>query len=119
MLPKIQLMSHPKKAAAFIQDEKNVREHDRAVWFLRSRRDRAVFAIHEWEQLRERAAQIKTHTMSHLDDYLEQFEHNAVKKGVEVHWARDAQEHNRIVHRILDEHEATRVVKSKSNLTGE
>ena len=112
-------MSHPTKAAAFIQDEKNVREHDRAVWFLRSRRDRAAFAIPEWEQLRERAAQIKAHTISHLDDYLEQFEHNAVRKGVKVHWARDAQEHNRIVHRILAEHEATRVVKSKSMLTEE
>jgi L-lactate dehydrogenase complex protein LldF len=36
-----------------------------------------------------------------------------------VHWARDAVEHNQIVHRILAERGVTRLVKSKSMLTEE
>src|SRR5437763_6909342 len=36
-----------------------------------------------------------------------------------VHWARDGAEHNEIVHRILESHGATTLVKSKSMLTDE
>jgi L-lactate dehydrogenase complex protein LldF len=36
-----------------------------------------------------------------------------------VHWARDADEHNRIVHEILSGAGARRLVKSKSMLTEE
>ena len=34
-------------------------------------------AVPEWEALRERASAIKEHALSHLDEYLEQFEANA------------------------------------------
>ena len=112
-------MSHAQKAAAFQQDSDRLKWHDQAVWYLRSRRDKAVFAVPEWEQLREIASQIKAHTMSRLADYLEQFERNAKRIGAQIHWACDADAHNRIVHEILASHEVTRVVKSKSMLTEE
>jgi L-lactate dehydrogenase complex protein LldF len=54
-------------------------------------------AIPEWERLRETAAQIKAHTASRLADYLEEFERNAQRLGAQVHWARNAAEHNEIV----------------------
>ena len=57
--------------------------------------------------------------MSRLDEYLEQFEANATRLGAQVHWARDAAEHNEIVAGILQRHGVTRVVKSKSMLTEE
>lgn len=76
-------------------------------------------ALAEWESLRELASQIKLHTMSRLDEYLEQFETNATRLGAHVHWARDAAEHNAIVAGILERHGAQRVVKSKSMLTEE
>ena len=69
--------------------------------------------------LREAAAAIKLHTLSRLADYLEQFERNAIANGIQVHWARDAAEHNAIVHRILSERGVTRLVKSKSMLAEE
>ena len=50
---------------------------------------------------------------------LEQFEREATIRGAVVHWARDADEHNRIVHGILSERGITRLVKSKSMLTEE
>ncbi len=69
--------------------------------------------------LRDAAAAIKMHTLSRLADYLEEFERNAVANGIQVHWARDAAEHNTIVHRILSDRGVTRLVKSKSMLTEE
>jgi L-lactate dehydrogenase complex protein LldF len=57
--------------------------------------------------------------MSRLDEYLEQFEANALRLGAQVHWARDAAELNRIVSDILQQHRVRRVVKSKSMLTEE
>ncbi|HAW29699.1 MAG TPA: 4Fe-4S ferredoxin, partial [Planctomycetaceae bacterium] len=54
-----------------------------------------------------------------LPDLLEEFERNATARGVQVHWARNATEHNEIVHGLLKKHNVTRVVKSKSMLTEE
>ena len=73
----------------------------------------------EWEALRTLASAIKEHTLTHLGDYLEEFERNATANGMVVHWARDAAEHNQIVHEILEQHHATTLVKSKSMLTDE
>lgn len=110
---------HSTAAAAFIANDERVRWHDTAVWFARTKRDRAAHGVPEWETLREFASRIKLHTMSRLDEYLEQFEANATRLGAQVHWARDAAEHNAIVAGILKRHGATRVVKSKSMLTEE
>jgi L-lactate dehydrogenase complex protein LldF len=110
---------HPTAAAEFIADHDRLRWHDAAVWSARSRRDRASHSLAEWETLRNIAAQVKLHTMSRLDEYLEEFEANAVRLGAQVHWARDAAEHNAIVTQLIERHGATRVVKSKSMLTEE
>jgi L-lactate dehydrogenase complex protein LldF len=112
-------LDHPAAAAKFIANRDRTRWHDAAVWSARSRRDRAAQSVPEWETLRELASQIKQHTMSRLDEYLEQFEANATRLGAQVHWAQDAAEHNAIVAGILQRHGATRVVKSKSMLTEE
>ena len=112
-------MDHPTAAAEFIANAERAQWHDRALWFVRAKRDKSAHALPEWEKLREVASQIKFHTMSRLADYLEQFEQQAVGRGAVVHWARDADEHNRIVHELLDSHGVRRVVKSKSMLTEE
>jgi L-lactate dehydrogenase complex protein LldF len=58
------------------------------MWALREARDRSASEVLEWEQLRDLASAIKEHTLSHLADYLEQFEASAKRNGAEVHWAR-------------------------------
>ncbi len=110
---------HAERADAFIANEARTHWHDQALWFVRAKRDRAAQCLPEWEQLRETASQIKSHTMANLGRYLEQFEANARRLGVQVHWAGDAEEHNRIVLDILERHGATHIVKSKSMLTEE
>ena len=113
------MIGHPEKAAVFALDEPRAHWHDQALWFMRSKRDRQAETVPEWEALRETAARIKTHTLSKLADYLEEFERNARANGAQVHWARDAAEHNAIVHQILSDRGVTGVVKSKSMLTEE
>jgi len=112
-------LDHAEAASRFIASEKHEAFHDARLWDLRKKRDREAYAIPEWEQLRQLASDIKEHTLTHLADYLEEFERNAVKNGVKVHWARDAAEHNQIVYEILAAVEAKTLVKSKSMLTEE
>ena len=113
------IVDHVANAGEFRKDKERALWHDKAVWNIRANRDVAIRAIPEWEQLRERASEIKMHTLTHLDRYLEEFEKNAIKNGAIVHWARDAKEHNEIVLQLLKEAGATRIVKSKSMLTEE
>jgi L-lactate dehydrogenase complex protein LldF len=113
------MSGHAGRAAEFVADDARLHWHDQAVWFVRNKRDVARSFVPEWEQLRTLASQIKAHTLSRLPDYLEEFEKNAIAAGAQVHWARDAEEHNRIVHGLLSARSVTRLVKSKSMLTEE
>ncbi|MCB0633401.1 MAG: lactate utilization protein [Lewinella sp.] len=112
-------MSHATAAAQFISNEDRTNWHDQSLWWVRQKRDMAAHGLPEWEQLRELASRIKLNVLSELDEYLVQFEENAQRNGVIVHWAADAQEHNDIVLGILRKHQFTRMVKSKSMLTEE
>ncbi len=113
------MIGHAEKAAPFAADEERAHWHDQALWFVRLKRDRQAESIPEWETLRQTASAIKAHTLSRIADYLEEFERNATKNGIQVHWARDAAEHNAIVHKILADRGITQLVKSKSMLTEE
>lgn len=110
---------HPKNAAAFIADKEKAKWHDGALWFVRAKRDRMANSLPEWETLREKASAIKQHTVARLPDYLEQFAAAAEQRGIRVHFANDAAEHNAIVLGILQSRGVKRVVKSKSMLTEE
>jgi L-lactate dehydrogenase complex protein LldF len=112
-------VDHAAAATTFLANEPRVDWHDAAIWYAREKRDRAVEQVPEWELLRELASDIKEHTLSRLDEYLLTFEAAAVANGVTVHWARDAEEHNRIVHGILVAQNVKHIVKSKSMLTEE
>lgn len=112
-------MSHAKAATQFNQNVERTGWHDQALWFVRQKRDRQAQTVPEWEELRELGSQIKSHMLSRMDEYLLQFEAQAQTNGVQVHWAKDAAEHNRIVYDILSRHQVQKIVKSKSMLTEE
>ncbi len=112
-------VGHPERAREFLADPERARFHDGTLWQIRSRRDQRARGLPEWEALRERAGQIKDHTLAELPRYLEQFEAQARRHGAEVHYARDAAEHNRVVLDLLTARGIERVVKSKSMLTEE
>jgi L-lactate dehydrogenase complex protein LldF len=112
---------HPEKLAAdyLEQDNQHEPQLDKNLWADRVKRDKEAASIPEWEEFRELASEIKKHTLTHLDEYLLQFEENASKRGAIVHWARDAKEHNEILLEILKSHAVTEVIKSKSMLQQE
>ncbi|MVN78676.1 DUF3390 domain-containing protein [Hymenobacter sp. HMF4947] len=112
-------LTHASRAEAFNLDHERTSWHDETLWFVRQKRDKAVYAVPEFQELRSLASAIKEHTLSRLDHYLAQFEAAALANGVQVHWAADAAEHNAIVLDIVRKRGATKVVKSKSMLTEE
>ncbi|MGB7344940.1 MAG: lactate utilization protein B [Pirellulaceae bacterium] len=116
MLP---IVDHPTAARDFVTNDDRSPWHDKALWFVRSKRDLQADSLPEWEYLRSMASAIKTHTIGNLGDYLQEFERNATTQGAVVHWAADGDEHNRIVLEILQRHQTLRIVKSKSMLTEE
>jgi L-lactate dehydrogenase complex protein LldF len=112
-------ISHSEASEIFNKDIERVNWHDETLWFVREKRDKSAHQIPEWELLRETASQIKMNVLSNMHDYLVEFEANAQKNGIIVHWATDGAEHNKIVHSILEKHNIKQMVKSKSMLTEE
>ena len=113
------MSSHAVKAKAFLKNGERASWHDKALYTVREKRDRQAFSLPEWEQLRNAASAIKEHTLSHLADYLEEFERNATANGIVVHWAESGDEMNAIVAKIIEERGAKHLVKSKSMLAEE
>lgn len=111
--------NHSDLAARFNRDEERVNWHDKTLWFVREKRDKAAWQVPEWEMLRETASQIKNNVLGNLHEYLLQFEKNAQANGITVHWAATPEEHNMIVHSIIKKHGVKNIVKSKSMLTEE
>ncbi len=103
-------------ALANTQQRKNLRH---ATATIRGKRARVVAEVPEWEALRVAGAEAKDEALTHLGDYLEQLEASLTANGATVHWARDAQEANRIVLDIVMSKEVDEVVKVKSMVTQE
>lgn len=90
-----------------------------ATTTIRNKRARVVAELTNWQELREAGEQIKTRVGRHLDEYLLQFEENFTKNGGHVHWARDAEEANRIIIDLVRQTHQQEVVKVKSMVTQE
>ncbi len=89
---------------------------------LKDQKRREVFARDfgdRTESLRTLAANIKQHTLDHLDYYLEQFVDRAQTVGAQVHFAGDAAQANDIVTTIARQHGCKLCVKAKSMVTEE
>ena len=65
-----------KLGAEFIADTPHRESNDRCLWAARMRRDKVASTLPEWEEMRDIASEIKQHSLSHLDEYLVQFEEN-------------------------------------------
>jgi L-lactate dehydrogenase complex protein LldF len=83
------------------------------------RRRAAADALPEFEALRDSARDIKTHTLKHLDLYLEAYERKVTEAGGTVHWAGDAADARRIILDICKAAGARTVTKGKSMISEE
>jgi L-lactate dehydrogenase complex protein LldF len=90
-----------------------------ATQTIRAKRAAVVGEMPDWEELREAGRALKERVIRHLDSYLTQLEASVQRAGGTVHWARDAEECNRIVGNLVAAHGVEEVVKSKSLTTEE
>jgi L-lactate dehydrogenase complex protein LldF len=109
----------PTTAAGALRDTQLRHNLGVAVRTIRARRTAVVSERDDWEDLREQGRRIKDEALAHLDIYLEQLEENVTAAGGIVHWARDAQEANRIVAGVMRSHHAREAIKVKSITTDE
>ncbi|MDD4067884.1 MAG: 4Fe-4S ferredoxin, partial [Bacteroidales bacterium] len=71
------MTNHSERAAIFLKDQKRVSWHDETLWIVRKKRDKAAAEVKEWEELRNKASQIKDYVLSDLAYLLMEFERNA------------------------------------------
>ena len=106
------MKGHAEKAGQFLKDDSRADWQDQALWVVRKKRDTAATSVPEWENLREQASRIKDNVLSNLDNYLVQFETKALKNGVQVHWAENADAFNQIILDIIRASNGRKIVKS-------
>lgn len=99
------------------------KEHRRKLEFNIHQYDKKVVdGKHQYSDLdlaRQKASSIKWRTIEDLGKYLTEFESNFIKRGGKVIWARDAEEANAEIVKIMQAANARTVVKSKSMTTEE
>jgi L-lactate dehydrogenase complex protein LldF len=111
--------SFPDAARTALGDGQLRRNLGHATATIRAKRAQVVAELDDWEQLRRAGEAIKTATMARLDEHLVRLESAVQARGGVVHWARDANEANSIVTRLVRETGHREVVKVKSMATQE
>ena len=109
----------PIAAHAALQNDQLRRNVHHATNVIRGKRALRVEEMPDWQALRQSASDIKSHTLAHLDHYLVEFERNLEKAGGKVHWARDADEANRIAIDLIRQYGGTEVIKVKTMTSDE
>ncbi len=111
--------NYRREAAKAIRDKPEVRDSVTAAT-----RTFDAHRVHAWGQIdadrwRDWARDVKTHVLTHLDQYLEQAERQLTSNGTRVHWAESADDALTILGEIVREHGVESAVKAKSMLSEE
>jgi L-lactate dehydrogenase complex protein LldF len=109
----------PSAAKVALKNDQLRRNVHHATNVIRNKRALRVEEMPDWEALRDTASAIKAHTLKHLDTYLVEFERNCELAGGKVHWARDADEANKIAIGLVREYQGTEVIKVKTMTSDE
>ncbi|AKS30949.1 LutB/LldF family L-lactate oxidation iron-sulfur protein [Mycolicibacterium goodii] len=111
--------SFPRAARGALANSQLRRNIGHATQTIRGKRLRAIAECDDWEELRAAGSALKQDVMARLPELLEQLERNVTARGGVVHWARDADEANRIVTDLIRATGSDEVVKVKSMATQE
>jgi L-lactate dehydrogenase complex protein LldF len=109
----------PDAARIALGDQQLRRNLGNATATIRAKRAAVVAEVPDWAELRAAGAAIKDDVLANLERYLVQLEEQVTARGGTVHWARDADEANAIVTRLVQATGETEVVKVKSMATQE
>ncbi len=91
----------------------------RAMDGLVVKRGKAFPDERELVRLRNQGAAVRASAVASLADMLEALERKCTANGIQVHWAEDAAQGNRIVGDIISRHGATLLIKGKSMVSEE
>lgn len=111
--------SFPRAARKALQDTQMRRNVGHATRTIRTKRLHAVGECADWEELRAAGSALKQDVLARLPELLAELERNVTARGGVVHWARDADEANRIIGELTRAAGADEVVKVKSMATQE
>ena len=109
----------PDAARETLQDAQMRRNLRHATGTIREKRLRAVAEVPNWEDLRTQGAAIKDAVLSDLAEHLLTLEANVKRRGGQVHWARNAEEAQRLVADLVAAQGVNEVIKVKSISTDE
>lgn len=109
----------PVAAREALENTQQRRNLHHATHTIRGKRAAVVAEVDDWEELRVAGAAIKDDVLANLDRYLVQLEESLTRAGATVHWARDADEADRIVVDLVRAKGVDEVVKVKSMATQE
>ena len=73
----------------------------------------------DWEAWREAGAEIRRHTLNNLDYYLHMLSEKVQERGGHVYFAETREEASDYIKQVVQQKEATKVVKTKSMVTEE
>ncbi|MGZ4175175.1 MAG: LutB/LldF family L-lactate oxidation iron-sulfur protein [Solirubrobacteraceae bacterium] len=113
------VLPFPEAARAALADTQLRHNLGHATHAIRAKRAAVVSEVPDWEELREAGRALKERVLRHLGQHLVQLEASVTRAGGVVHWARDAEECNRIIGDLVAAHGADEVVKAKSLTTEE
>jgi len=91
----------------------------RANVSFQAAREKAVAALPDWQELRQRGHDIKKRALDSLPSALEDFEQKFTARGGHVHFCEDSQSARDVVLSIIESRGAKLVTKSKSMVTEE
>lgn len=67
-----------------------------------------------WQGLRDKAMQAKNNALMSLEERLLEFEKNAIKNGIQVHWASSSEDACEIIYELMKEKNIRKILKGKS-----
>ena len=93
-----------------MRDNLNVAMHT----LQRNRLKVIEYKFQDWQGLRSKAEQAKNNALMSLEERLLEFEANATKNGIQVHWASSSEDACEIIYTLMQEKNITKILKGKS-----
>ncbi len=107
------------KVSAAVKDENLKAAINKFTGSVRSRRAESIENFPEFDAVRDYSVAIKTHTLDHIEQYLEQFESNVIANGGHVHWCADDKSAKQVILDICRSRDVKTITKGKSMVTEE
>ena len=109
------MKNHKKLVNNKIKDEQLQTNLKNASYILQKNRKNTINTkFTDWDGLRNKAKNVKNNSLSTLKDRILEFEENATKNGIKVHFADTKEDACEIIYQLMQEKNITKALKGKS-----